>query len=227
MKPFCVVVASAALLCTVASAQPAKPLASGAVAARGASLQSLVPRGWKIEKRVSGDLNRDAKPDAVLVLVESGAPSADAQNEESRARVLVVALKSGTMWRRAAFNADLLLGTRDGGAFYGAMGTPVNVSVQNGVLNVNQASGSRETTETTYRFRFDARQNGFFLIGLERIDRDRLSGDARNTSTNYLTGVQQTVTFKGAGKRGARQTARVSRKLRAMESVKAQERFGS
>jgi hypothetical protein len=140
--------------------QEAKPLSLSQVALRADALVLFVPRGWKIEKQKSGDLNRDKKPDAVLVLVGNKSSAA------ARQRALVVLLREGKGWHLTGFNNSLLLGTRDGGAFYGVSETPVDVSIQQGVLIVEQESGSREVEHTTHKFRFDARQSRMLFIGL-------------------------------------------------------------
>ncbi len=208
-----------------ARAQNAKPLLSAHLARRAEAPVLFAPRGWKIEKQISGDLNRDKKPDAALVLVEN-TPAKDVDGAPTaRRRALVVALREGKGWHRVGFNNSLLLGTRDGGAFYGMMETPVNVSIQSGVLVVNQENGSREVTETTHKFRLDKAAQRFYLIGAEKIDRDRASGNVQTISTNYLTGFQKTVAIQSENERQTAKTTRVSRKLRSLESVRVEERY--
>jgi hypothetical protein len=206
------------LACTNAMAQNAKPLAVSQLPQRADAPVLFAPRGWKIEKQINGDLNRDKVPDAALVLVENKA------TDLNRQRALVVAVREGKGWHRVGFNNALLLGTRDGGAFYGASTTPVEVLIRNGVLIIEQESGSREIQNTTHRFRFDARQNRVQLIGLDSSIRDRANGNVKSTSANYLTGVKKTSQSKGSGPT-KHKTGRVSRKLRRLEEIKADERY--
>lgn len=224
MKLLSLVAASAALFFLSAAAQ-AKPLLASQLPVRADAPILFAPRGWGIEKRVSGDLNRDSVPDAALVLVESKPARDDANNPAPRARALVVLLREGKGWKRAGFNSSLLLGTRDGGAFYGVVETPVNVSIARGVLLVNQDNGSRQTTETTHKFRFDAPAKRFYLIGSEKIDNDRLEPYTRSESTNFLTGVRKVTLIRGETERETTKTSRVSRKLRPLESVRVEERY--
>lgn len=217
--------ATAFVLAAAAFAQDGTPLSAQKVAPRAAALQGFAPKGWKIEKQISGDLNRDKKPDVALVLVEN-LPVLDKENIPTpRQRALVVALRQGKVWQRVGFSGFILPGTRDGGAFYGVVETPVNVSIAKGVLNINQDSGSREVTETTHRFRYDAASHRMLLIGSEVIEHDRATGDWSSTSTNYLTGVQNIVGGKGTSQHETHRTARVSKKPRALESMTIDQRY--
>jgi hypothetical protein len=208
-----------------AYAQDAKPLPVAQVKLRANAPALFAPRGWKIEKTVNGDLNRDKVADAALVLVENK-PAKDTEGDPTaRQRALVVLLKTGKGWTRVGFSNTLLMGTRDGGAFYGVVETPVNVSIAKGILQVNQDNGSREITETTHKFRYDARKNGVLLIGSERVDRDRLTGGVISTSTNYLSGVRIVSTFQAETDKTKTVRSRVSRTLRRLDSFKEDERF--
>ncbi len=122
----------------------------------------FAPRGWKIEKRVNGDLNRDKIADAVLVLIENK-PAKDASGDATeRNRALVVLVREGKGWRRAGFSGELLLGTRQGGAFYGVSETPVEVKIERGVLMVRHEAGSRNVATTTHRFRVDRKSGRLY-----------------------------------------------------------------
>jgi hypothetical protein len=208
-----------------AYAQDSKPLPVSQVKLRADAPVLFAPRGWKIEKTVKGDLNRDKQTDSALVLVENK-PAKDKEGDPTaRQRALVVLLRTGKGWTRVGFNNTLLQGTRDGGAFYGVVETPVNVSIVKGVLQVNQDSGSREITETTHKFRYDARKNGVFLIGSEMVDRDRATGDVISTSTNYLSGVRIVSTYKVDSDKTSAKRSQVSRTLRKLDSLKEDERY--
>jgi hypothetical protein len=200
----------------------AAPLVPSQVPTRADAPMLFAPRGWKIEQQINGHLNNDKVWDAALVLVEKPV----AKNPDApRNRALVVLLREGKGWRRAGINTLLLLGTRDGGAFYGVSETPVGVTIEKGVLLVGQESGSREMLNTTHKFRFDARLGRFVLIGTDIIEHDRLSGSAENTSTNYLTGARIKTTIAGESEKLVRVRSRVSRKLRPLEAIKGDERW--
>lgn len=200
------------------------PLSAARVPLRARTPRDFVPRGWKIEKRVGGDLNRDKVPDAALVLVENEPADADGSN---RQRALVVLLQQGKSWRCGGFNNSLLLGTHDGGQVHFGEETPVDVSIARGILVVDQDSGarSREVIETTHKFRFDRRTKRFYLIGLEQNvgDRSRDPIAERVESSNFLTGAQTITLIGGEDDLETHRTRRASRKLRTLESVNGNE----
>lgn len=223
MKPF--VFALLVFLAPFASAQEAKPLSVSLVPLRADAPQLFAPRGWMIEKRVNGNLNRDKLADAALVLVENKTADDDEDGAPTRLRALVVLLREGKGWRRAGFNNSILLGTHDGGAFYGALETPVDVQIKRGVLLINLESGSRDILDTTHKFRFDAKRKVFLFIGFDSIDHDRLSSDVTTISVNYLTGRKKSSVFTGDDDKAKTKIARVSKQLRTLESVKGDERY--
>ncbi len=152
----------------------------------------FVPRGWKIEKRLEADLNGDSLPDFTLELVENKPEKDQSGDPTERFRALVIVLRNQDgQFTRAGVAAKLLQCTRCGGAFYGVVESPANVKIEKGVIVVQQDHGSRDLTNTTYRFRYDADSQRFVLIGFDFADADRLTGNDVSESTNYLTGVRK------------------------------------
>jgi hypothetical protein len=92
---------------------------------------------------------------------------------------------------RAGFSASLLLCTRCYGMLGGEDGN-VSITIEKGVLIVNQLWGSRDAVDQTHRFRYDDRPGRFLLIGQDIENRDRMSGHSTLESSNYLTGEQVT-----------------------------------
>ena len=62
------------------------------------------------------------------------------------------------------------------------------MKIDKNVIVVEQDHGSREVSETTYRFRYDPASQHFILIGFDYAERDRVNGKNASESTNYLTG---------------------------------------
>src|SRR5437764_7496333 len=160
------------------------------IPAEAGDVKGFVPPGWKIEEQVAGDLNGDSVPDYALKLVEDKpAKSADDMpTERGRALVVVLAGKEGKL-ARAGVADKLLQCTACGGAFYGVVEAPANVSIAKGVLIVNQDHGSRNVTEATYRFRYEPDRGRFALIGFDLAGHDRLTGAARTERTDHLRGL--------------------------------------
>ncbi len=200
------------------------------VPAEGQAPADFVPDGWKVEGEVRGDLNRDGELDAVLRLVEDLPVEGQdgVLNTRYRALVILLAKTGGGGFTRAAV-ATKLLGCS---LCFGALGDPeggnIQVEIKNGVLDINQLSGSREATDLTLRFRRDEATGRFQLIGEERSDYDRAAGGGTSTSTNYLTGarvVKTTTVGRGGRETTATKTTRVPRTRRFIEDVDYEKLF--
>ncbi len=159
--------------------------------------------GWKIEEMVRGDLNSDGKEDLAIKL---------AQIEEGREgggiggdRALVVVFDDGAKWKRVAVSKNILQCVDCGGAFYGVMPAPAGVTIEKGVIVVENEHGSRNVDTSTYRFRYDKASGRFVLIGYDFVDNDRNTGAWVNESTNYSTNKR--ITKSGKGKRSSTKTA--------------------
>lgn len=192
--------------------------------AQAEKFQAFVPAGWQIEKQLEGDLNKDAVPDAVLVLVETIPANADKENPSERQRALLALLNTADgKWSRAGVAPKLLLCTRCGGAFYGVNETPVEVEIGKGVIVVHQEYGSRNLTNQTWRLRYDVATKQFGLIGLDITDFDRLSGLSTQESSNFLIGIK-TVTKTQMSEKGDEKVLSHTRKvisktLKPMEAI--------
>jgi opacity protein-like surface antigen len=225
-------ITTAALLLALSGAaaarqdEPRRFLDAGLVPAEGREPRSFVPRGWKTEGDegvVAGDLNGDGAADAVLRLVEDE-PVENAEGVyNTRYRALVILLaQPGGGYRRAAVATKLLGCTMCAGVLGDPEGGNVRVEIKNGVLNVNQLSGSREATDLTQRFRRDAASGRFVLIGEDVSEYDRAAGGGKSTSTNYLTGVRvvrTTRVLRGGRESNSTRTTRVARAGRFIEDV--------
>ena len=173
----------------------------------GASEKDFAPAGWVVEESIKGDLNGDGRTDLAIKLIEAESPNADPDINEDRQRALVVALADPNGgYTRAAVSDGLLQCTGCGGAFYGVMPAPANVSIKRGVLIVAQDHGSRNLQQSTYKIRFDPASGHFILIGFDTTDRDRLTGDVIKLSTNYLTGVRITTRMPEKGRTTTKRT---------------------
>lgn len=167
------------------------------IPARADNPTQFAPAGWKVEEQVAGDLNGDSVPDYALKLVEAKPEKNSEGDPTERGRALVLALAADGKLKLAGVADSLLQCTRCGGAFYGVVESPANVKIEKGVVVVEQDHGSREVTDTTYRFRFDPTSGRFVLIGFDLTDVDRATASTVTESINYLTGVRVVTRGKG------------------------------
>jgi len=190
------------VLCSIAfaalgSAQESETINKSLIPIQANDLNKFVPRGWKIEKKLTADLNGDSLPDFALKLVENKTEKDQGGDPTERSRALVIVLQNQDGKLTRAGVADKLLQcTRCGGAFYGVVEAPANVKIDKGVIIIEQDHGSRDITNTTYRFRYDPETQRFVLIGFDFADTDRLTGKDVSESTNYLTGVRRVTRGK-------------------------------
>lgn len=161
------------------------------VPATGATPEAFVPKGWKIEEPISGDLNNDKRPDVVLDLIED-IPAENAEGvPNTRMRALVVLFREpDNSLRRVGVGPWVLWCTTCGGMLGDPSGSGGLVRIEKGVLIVDQLSGSREATNQVERFRWDPKKGSIMKIGDDIINYDRLDGSSETVSTNFLTGMQ-------------------------------------
>lgn len=181
---------------------------------------AFIPTGWMLEKQVGGDLNGDARPDAVLMLVER--PSASAP-EARRERALVVLLNepSGQL-RRVAASGTALYCT---GCFASDRTAAPDLSISKGTLAVRHVSGATQTLDLTQRYRFE--EGRVRLVGESVMQSSRLKLDTTYKRIDYLTGQQQTEHIvadpndpSGAKQLVTRKDAKVPTTPRFLEDVK-------
>lgn len=226
-----IVLICALLLLSPPAASPAQDGGGGApfdktkLPETGRSAADFVPAGWALEEQVAGDLNSDGVPDLALKLIQEKPAGAKEDEVVERRRALVVLFRGqdGAL-RRAGVADKVLQCTSCGGAFYGVVEAPAEVKIERGVIVVSQEFGSREVTEHTYRFRYDAALARFVLIGFDSTSRDRLTASVTQESTNFLTGKKITTVSTPPKTARGRDTVRtstqaVARKRTPMEEV--------
>jgi len=161
----------------------------------GLKVEEFVPAGWKIEEQVKGDINADGTDDILLKLIEDKPKKEDEM--VNRNRVLVVLIVNDSGMQLGPITDKLLQCTGCGGAFYGVLDAPAEVTIEKGVIVYGEESGSRWVSNTTFKFRYDVKSNKFLLIGFDYSSRDRAAGGFSSESTNYATGKRITEIEKG------------------------------
>ncbi|HKY63994.1 MAG TPA: hypothetical protein VJR29_11285 [bacterium] len=163
------------------SAVPARAASAPKPPESGARLQDFVPKGWAVLMQAEGDLNRDGKPDAALILKN---PAEDSMQEEwPRPLVLLLQNPEGGGYRLSAASEQAVLCRTCGGIF----GDPLaELQIKNGVVIIDHYGGSRFRWGYTHRWR---RQDGdWILIGETKISHDTAGPEAKEDDFNWLTG---------------------------------------
>lgn len=214
------------LACAAFGQDEAATIDKSQIPAQVSTTSQFAPRGWKVEEQATGDLNGDSLPDFAIKLVEDKAEKTSDGDATERGRALVIALatKDGKL-QRAGVADNLLQCTRCGGAFYGVVESPANVSIEKGVVVVEQDHGSRDVTDTTYRFRYEPASQRFVLIGFDFSDVDRLTASGVTESTNYLTGIR--ITTRGKGNRDTKIRTVITKKTIYIEDMAAEDLEGA
>lgn len=186
----------AAILCSSATAQELDiPQAHYPKLPKyAATANGFVPHGWTLEIKKSGDLNRDGRPDLLLVLRENNPKNLiesywGMSPLDTNPRILAVAFAKNGGYILAMQNHTVI--ARHVEPNLSDVMESGEVSVVRGNLRVTVGvfanAGSWMMGPTTYTFRY---QHGSFeLIGYDQSLIDRSSpNDIDEVSINYLTG---------------------------------------
>ncbi len=188
-----ITITPSSLISDSAIAQEVRPIDPRQFPTQGATVQTFVPKGWKVEAKVEGDLNNDKRSDTVLKLIETALPGSNPDVPSDRARALLVLQKqSNGQWQRIGIAPRLLLCSNCAGVLGSPDGTNVQVKIEKSVILVRQFCGSREAIETLHRFWLDKPSNRIILIGQDVRRYDRANGDETLESSNFLTGQKIT-----------------------------------
>lgn len=188
------------------------------------SLADFIPKGWAVQDQVSGDLNGDGTPDIAAILIQSKSDGAQKEDEDELQRAFIVLLgREGEKLSLAGSNDNIILCKGCGG-----VKESVEIKIQKGVLVVDQMSGSRESSDEKWRFRFDSQAKRFVLIGRDLESGDSAQGKGTIESSNYLTGKKITSSYRydKSGERkiiSGTKEGEIPRQTTFMEDVKPEE----
>ena len=160
--------------------------------AQAATVEAFVPEGWLLEQHDEGDLDKDGRDDAVMVL-RMQAPGNIIANDglgpdrfDTNPRLLVV-LIAGQGGYRLALQDHALIPRPDNPVMDDYLDGDDAVTVRRGAFTVGLRSwasaGSWYTSSTTFTFRL---QDGCFrLIGYDQTWLHRATGETGSTSLNF------------------------------------------
>ena len=165
--------------------------------AHAGSGSDFVPKGWKLEHEVAGDLNQDGLPDLFLVLKDDDPknivsdPGFSENPVDTNPRILAVAFKE-----EAANTYRLIF---ENHVFVPRITEPVfedyldegGVTIDRGSINISLFSFGGDIWRPAYQFRY---QHGRFeLIGYSDVRVRRSSGELTTTSINFVTRKVETT----------------------------------
>jgi hypothetical protein len=172
------------------------PVTYPALPRHAESVEGFVPKDWRIETKLSGDLNADGRDDLVLILRANDPRSIiDARGQggpekfDTNPRILTVAFADVSGGFDLALENHTLItrtvepsaqdpldpnGVQEGG-----------VEIKNGTLQVTLGYFSGNMGHLTYTFRFE--KGAFKLIGYDSTDVERFKGIMSQVSINYST----------------------------------------
>lgn len=162
---------------------------------RGATARDFVPQGWTLEKSLQGDLNGDDRADLAMVMREkdpekmlaASKGGGDRDFNTNPYRIAVAFLEAGGKTYRLAMENHMLIPRH----IDRNLADPFqDLSVRAGSLFVHLSHfanmGGWGAATLKYQFRHQ-QQGAFHLIGYERIDTQRNTGEVETVSINYLT----------------------------------------
>ncbi|MDP1027038.1 hypothetical protein Q5H91_07430 [Sphingomonas sp. KR1UV-12] len=164
-----------------------------------ATATGFVPRSWTLERAITGDLNRDGRPDLVAVL--KGADPIcvvridDAtQPMDTNPRVVLVAFGGPNGYHLQLVNAAVIPRIDD--RYMDDPFDPDALTIRGDVLRLGlrywRSMGGWTTFTSTLAFRWDGTR--FRLIGFDKESLQRNSGETETVSANFVTGRVKTVT---------------------------------
>jgi hypothetical protein len=178
---------------------------------KAASAGAFAPPGWRVERTLEGDLNKDGRLDLVAVL-KGDDPKCRITTEltpdpmDTNPRLLLVAFAEPGGYALAVANAAVIPRREDP-----YVDDPLeigDISIRGGVLRLKlghwRSAGGWGTYSNTFAFRWDGK--AFPMIGFDRDHLQRNSGETEKISVNFLTGKAKIVT--GSMKEGVREIVR-------------------
>lgn len=165
--------------------------------AHGKDTLAFVPKAWRIVARATGDLNKDAKDDIVLVIEDTNKEnfieneSLGARSLNVNPRYLVILFKDSKGYRLAALHKSFIPPENDEDAT--CLADPLlqdgGVDIKKGVLSIDfnywVSCGSYGVSHSTYKLRWQNDQ--FTLIGYDSSEYSRSLGDESSVSINFIT----------------------------------------
>jgi len=157
--------------------------------------QAFVPHGWKIEREARGDISGDGRADLAVVVREQDPSKRLSHNGfgasplDTNPRMLIVALGSVDGFVLADENHSLIP-RHEIPTMSDPFGEDGDVAIANGALKITlfhfMNAGGWNMGPTHFTFRW--RDGSLRLIGYDRFDAARNTGETTGLSINFLSG---------------------------------------
>ncbi|MCL6740934.1 hypothetical protein LZ518_07295 [Sphingomonas sp. RB56-2] len=163
------------------------------ISSSGANAGAFVPDGWAIERQARGDISGDGRDDLAIV-VKQADPAFVLTNEslgvprlDTNPRILIVAVGSATGFRLKLSN-HRLIPRHEIPTMSDPFGEDGGLAIERGSLKISLFSfanaGGWDMGTTAFTFRWSG--NTLQLIGYDRDNVGRNSGDTSELSINFL-----------------------------------------
>lgn len=180
-------------------------LATPSFAAPSDVLAQWVPNGWKVITNNAGDLNRDGIDDVVLVTEGTNPANFKKKAEGSlgpnilnlNPRRLIILLGSSSGLKEVLRRDDLLPSenTEDMDCLADPLANGgVSIARGNLVIELQDWRSCGSYGVVNEKFTFGTQGTRFQLIGYDRSESSRSTGERSEYSTNYLTGKKKITT---------------------------------
>lgn len=168
----------------------ATEVAPNSIPKTGTTADQFCPTGWKVESKLTADLQGNGSKDQIIELITKKAGK-NSNGVATDFRALVVAFAKNGKLELADYATKFLLCSTCGGQ----LGTTIEISKEKNTFSVDQSGGGgNDSFEYNITFKFDKTKNQFVVSkAVVTTSTDRVSNESVETSYDYEKGVE-TVT---------------------------------
>lgn len=172
------------------------------------NFDEFIPKGWILNYKVEGDLNKDKLTDIAAVIEQDIGDWLG--KSDAPKRILIICFKQKDNSYKVSLQSSKAILRADEGGVYGDPFLE-GLSCDRGSLVIDFYGGSIDRWAMTYRFRFQ--NNGWYMIGATILNLNLGTGKETINDYNLLTGKLIVTTGQEGGKNTSRTTNRGKRKL--------------
>lgn len=153
----------------------------------GTNVDQFCPTGWKVESKLTADLQGNGSKDQIIELITKKAGK-NSNGVATDFRALVVAFSKNGKLELADYATKFLLCSTCGGQ----LGTTIEISREKNTFSVDQSGGGgNDSFEYNITFKFDKTKKQFVVSkAVITTSTDRVSNQSLETSYDYEKGVE-------------------------------------